>query len=172
MMSRDKLAEMMRAGTQIEDVAAGFKLQARIKEKDFRAMYADRSLSLNEIGRRLGISASAVCCRAQTRGLPPRGNGKRHQQITETQRELFALLYGLNVPPGDIVWFVTGKERGANGANQFVSKYRKRLGLPARGRGWRTTIRRQAILRDAKVQDLMRQVHLRPPSPGETHGQP
>ncbi len=47
-----------------------------ISEAEFRRMWMDESLSQNEIGRRLGVTGSAVRFRAKIRGLPDRASAR------------------------------------------------------------------------------------------------
>lgn len=48
----------------------------KVSEAEFRRMWADMSVSVEEIGRRLGISGNAVKMRAKRRDLPDRPRGR------------------------------------------------------------------------------------------------
>ena len=56
--------------------AAGKKRGKRVSEAEFRRLWADLTISVTEIGRRLGISCNAAKQRAAKRGLPQRTNGR------------------------------------------------------------------------------------------------
>ncbi len=172
MPSVAKMADKIVNGTPVEEIAAGFKPLGRVRERDFRALWSDPALSMAEIGRRLGISGPAVRDRARARGLLPRTRSKARLRLTEAQQALFTLLYTLEAPSIDIAFLVRGKTGTRNGSAQFVIKYRKHLGLPGRGRGWRTAVHIQGLLRDARVQEMMARIAAPPPHPGEPNGQP
>jgi len=48
----------------------------RVSEAEFRRLWGDMSISVTEIGRRLGISGNAVKMRAKCRELPDRPRGR------------------------------------------------------------------------------------------------
>lgn len=119
----------------------------RISEAEFQRLWADLDLSVEEIGRRLGISQQGVTHRARTRGLPhrPKRGAKPACEPAALVR-LYAA--GLSMP--DIALAL-----GCN--RKTVHNYCVRLGLPRRGNGTRPTITladyRAQLLRAAMAAD-------------------
>lgn len=68
----------------------------RVSEAEFRRMWADQTLSQAEIGRRLGISGSAVRSRAATRGLPPRPDDRHFARQFDHERIVRLYLAGFS----------------------------------------------------------------------------
>lgn len=78
-------------------------------EADFRRMWNDWSIPITEMGRRLGISASAVRYRAISRGLPPRGRDRPWQRTLDRERIVQLYKAGLSMRA---VGKVCGTSRG------------------------------------------------------------
>ena len=115
----------------------------RISEAEFRRMWADLSLSVTQIGERLGIGQTAVSSRAATRGLPARPKrGGRKVLDPEALSRLWLARVGIS----DIA--------AALGCDpKTVRNTRKRLGLPARNPGrWKETV----SLDDYRAEQLRR----------------
>lgn len=102
----------------------------RMSNADFRALWFDLSISSAEIGRRLGISGSAVRQRARARGLPTRGYNRYGQYLIGPDRQAeFVALWQAGVLSRDIAaHYSTHCITIADNA--------ARLGLPRRGKSW------------------------------------
>jgi len=99
-------------------------------EAEFRRLWADKRVTLAEIGRRLGITESAAHCRGMVRKLPRRGHGKEHRSpiIPDRQAEFTALYLG-RVKNADM-----GEYFGVH--PDTITKTARRLGLPPRGKSF------------------------------------
>lgn len=69
-----------------------------ISEAEFRRMWMDGGLMVADIAAQLGVTVSAVCCRAKLRGFPPR-KAIRNRVINDPE---FAELYLSNVMTRDL----------------------------------------------------------------------
>lgn len=96
-----------------------------VSEAEFRRMWADLTISQNEIGRRLGISGEAVRFRAAARNLPPRPKERRFAQVIDAERAARLYRSGLSE---DAVAAVMGTKRPT------VQGALNRLGVKRRGR--------------------------------------
>lgn len=92
---------------------------------EFRAMWNDPSLSVAQIGERLGICQQAVTQRAKTRGLPARKPRGGQHVINEPQ---FRKLYAAGIAMAEIAR-ILGCDR------KTVHNAVDRFGLPRRGSG-------------------------------------
>ena len=103
----------------------------RVSEAEFRRMWEDLSMSVAEIGERLGICQTAVSSRAATRGLPARPKrGGKPVLDPDALRRLWLARVGIS----DIA-----EALGCDA--KTVRNTRKRLGLPARNPGrWKETV--------------------------------
>lgn len=128
----------------------------RISEAEFRRLWEDRTLTVEQIGKMLDITESAVTCRAKARGLAPRGNSKKHKQSFQGKRlEALRVLYIAGVRRQDIA--------DAFGVHeQTVGKAVARLGLTPRGKAsshqsitldeWKQLAMRDALARSARIE--------------------
>lgn len=98
-----------------------------ISEAEFRRLWSDLSITVDDIGKRLGISQQAVTHRARTRGLPkrPKRGAKPACDPDHLRR-----LYDAGVTMDDIA-VALGCDR------KTVHNYVVRLGLQRRGSGSR-----------------------------------
>ena len=78
--------------------AAGRKRGKRVSEAEFRRLWADLTISVTEIGRRLGISCNAVRSRAEIRKLPPRPNGRPWRRTYDHAKMISLYNAGLSMP--------------------------------------------------------------------------
>lgn len=102
----------------------------RISDAEFRRLWADLSITVAEIGERLGIGQTAVSSRARTRKLPPRP--ARNGVTPVCNPAVLTRLWLADVPILEIA--------GALGCDEkTVRNTRRRLGLPERGPGKRKT---------------------------------
>ena len=105
-----------------------------VSESEFRRLWADKGLSLQEIGAQLGISQQAVSCRAKARGLPPRGkNYQRLCAIPPSREAELRALWEAGVGSRDIC-----SHFGVCHTSLGVAV--RLFGLPRRGSGWRPRI--------------------------------
>jgi hypothetical protein len=75
----------------------------QVSEAEFRRMWNDHSMPAQVIADRLGISVSAVGCRARCRNLPNRPGGKGSGR--RLKKELFREMWDANVKPAHIAGF-------------------------------------------------------------------
>lgn len=110
-------------------VKRGYKAKrgAQVSEAEFRRLIEDRSLTLWDIGNRLGISAEAVRGRAITRGISLRTCSKQHiKAITDPE---FAELFLANVGLEELAELY-------GCAPSCVTRSAKRLGLTRKATRW------------------------------------
>jgi hypothetical protein len=108
-----------------------------ISEAEFRRLWSDLTITVAEIGERLGIGQQAVTYRAQTRRLPSRP--KRGSKLA-CDDGMFRRLYAAGIPHNEIAQFF--------GCDlKTVLNTRKRLGLQQRPHGKRCTVRMDDLLR-------------------------
>ena len=97
---------------------------------DFRRMWADTSLTLHEIGKKLGIHQSTVSQRASAFGLPKRHDVippiRPHRKIHDPQLCRDMLRFGVSVPEICAHFGITPSG---------LKSFRVRSGEPARKRG-------------------------------------
>lgn len=107
----------------------------RISNAEFSRLYADRSLSLVQIGEMLGITEKAVRCRARARGLPIRGNSQKHRRAPAFSSPELPDLWAAGVSASEIA-------RYFGCSNRTIWAAVAERGLPRRGLGWhpRTTL--------------------------------
>lgn len=128
----------------------------RISEAEFRRLWEDRTLTVEQIGKMLDISARAVWSRAMVRGLAPRGLDKpTMQSFTGRRIEAFRALWAAGVKQQDIA--------DAFGVSfQTIRRTAARLGLAPRGRArckqaitldeWKQIAMRDALARSARIE--------------------
>ena len=98
---------------------------------EFRRMWDDMSLSMTEIGSRLGISPQAAALRGKKRGFPLRGYpSEKMQKVTNCDFEMFRRMWDAGVHSKYIA-----AHFGI--ATNSVRHYRRRFGLKSRGHGGR-----------------------------------
>lgn len=96
-------------------------------EAELRRLWLDKSVTLAEIGRRLGITQQAVTGRAERRGLPPRPMGPL-PAISDD--DLFRAMWSAGVTINDMAAHFGVNEKS-------IRNHVQRLGLPKRGcYGW------------------------------------
>ncbi|PWE48461.1 hypothetical protein DEM26_18100 [Thioclava sp. NG1] len=118
-----------------------------VSEAEFRRLWADRSLTRDQIGQRLGgISGEAVRNRAMARGLPFRGKCKRHIAAVQDEAE-FERMWLANVSSS----VLAEHYRCSRAA---IRKTAKRLGLPSR-KSWP----RQISMAKFREIDAVRAMH-------------
>ena len=79
-----------------------------VSEAEFRRLWADTSISVEGIGRQLGISGNAVKQRAKVRGLPDRPRGRKFARVYCHDRMVKMYRAGLSM--GAVAAFVGCKE--------------------------------------------------------------
>lgn len=99
-----------------------------ISEAKFRRMWGDASLSITEIGRRLGIGCNAVRSRAATRGLGERPIKHPRMSTKKIDDEAMRKLWVAGTPIDEIC-----AKLGVGNASVRLAV--QRLGLAARPRG-------------------------------------
>lgn len=102
----------------------------RISEAEFRRLWDDLSITVAEIGERLGIGQTAVSSRARTRKLPPRP--ARNGTAPVCDPDVLTRLWLADVPILEIAAALGCDEK-------TVRNTRRRLGLSERGPGKRKT---------------------------------
>ena len=113
----------------------------RVSQAEFARLWADRSITTDEIGRRLGITRQAVCQRAQARGLPPRKGHQRFQRAIPPGRDdEFRALWEARVSVREMC-----RRLGCQPWN--VRQHAARLGYPPRVKGWRPWAADPALVR-------------------------
>lgn len=75
----------------------------RVSEAEFRRMWMNPDMPVQVIAERLGVTVSAVGCRARIRKLPPRPGGKGSGRKLEPA--LFREMWDANVKPSHIAAF-------------------------------------------------------------------
>lgn len=105
----------------------------RTSHAEFSRLWADVSLSIRDIGNLIGVSQQAVAYRANTRGLPPRGQACTIHRFKK-----------ISGPEFDAMWRA-GVGRRAMAAHfgccgKSVGNEAIRRGLPERHINWRSAI--------------------------------
>lgn len=116
----------------------------RVSAAEFRRMWLDPDLRVDDIAAELGITRQAVQCRARARGLPQR---VPPAVCSIRDLETFAAMWTAGVPTKDImahfgVSHLTPRNTAA------------RLGLPPRGRAWQPKTALRAFLEEALARRL------------------
>ena len=96
-----------------------------VSEAEFRRLWADLTISVEEIGRRLGISGNAVRQRADVRGFAPRPRGRPFARRCDHDQIVELYLSGLSMPKIAVRLGVTGNN---------VLMALRRAGIPSRDR--------------------------------------
>lgn len=105
----------------------------RVSNAEFARLYADRSLTLAQIGKMLNISQNAVTMRAISRGLKARGNAKTHLARDVADAD-FADMWLLRVR-------IDQMQRHYGCGRHVIKQTARRLGLPmVSRRGYGLTI--------------------------------
>lgn len=99
-----------------------------ISEAEFRRMWQDESLTITEIGRRLGVGCNAVRSRAAVRGLGDRPIRHPRMSTKKIDDDAMQRLWAKGVPIDEIC-----TKLGVGKASVRLAV--KRLGLPARPHG-------------------------------------
>lgn len=110
----------------------------RVSLAEFRRMWSDPALCVDDIAAALGVSRQAVRSRARKRGLPP-----RRKPVALAIRDIgtFAAMWSAGVPTAAIMaHFACSHLTPRNTA--------ARLGLQPRGRAWRAKTTLPAFLKD------------------------
>lgn len=95
-----------------------------ISEREFRALWEDESLTMADIGRKLGISECAVAARGKARGLGRRPRLTAHS-VKRADQDLFRAMWMANVIMRDM--------RARFGLSHTgVAETARRLGCPER----------------------------------------
>lgn len=103
----------------------------RISEAEFRRLWSDLTITVAEIGERLGICQTAVSSRAKTRGFPARPAGTSKPVCDP---KALTRLWNDGVS-------ISGIAKALGCHEKTVRNTRKRLGLPQRGAGrWKSTV--------------------------------
>lgn len=128
----------------------------QVSDAEFRRLYLDKTKTLADIGKELGITERAVASRAAHRGLPARGRSKSAPSAISADL----------VPLFTAMWL--GKVRSEDMGRHFgfkpttILRNARRMGLPARGRSfpnhaitieeWREAITAKAMEARAKAE--------------------
>lgn len=113
----------------------------RVSKAEFARLWADRSISTDEIGRHLGITRQAVSQRAQARGLPPRQpNQERNRAIPPERDDEFRTLWEARVSVAEMC-----RRLGCRPWN--IRQHANRLGFQPRVKGWRPYAANPALVR-------------------------
>lgn len=107
-----KLIELLTEELDAARIEAGMKpvrkanRGRKITESEFRRLWFDRTMTLKDIGKELGITGEAVKARAGVRGLPRRsvvGRSKVRAQLEKILRDLeFPIFYRMGVSQADL----------------------------------------------------------------------
>lgn len=117
---------------------------------EFVALWSDRSLTLDQIGARLGISGQAVAHRAHSRGLPPRPAIKPNQKFDRALlRELY--IAGVSTAAIGALFGMTSTRVGKAARHMGLSRPRATRHHPVTIADWRAEKLRQAMERDAQA---------------------
>lgn len=82
--------------------AAGAHRGKRVSEAEFRRMWMDRTLSLNDIAARLNINFKNVSARAKRRGLPKRDEAGVAARLVRIDCPQFPRMWALGVSTADM----------------------------------------------------------------------
>lgn len=103
----------------------GAKRGPKLSEAEFRRLWADLSVSVAEIGRRLGISGNAVKQRAKVRNLPDRPKGRPFARVHDHDRIVALYRSGLSM-------IAVARVMGCTLHNVLMAL--RRAGVPSRDR--------------------------------------
>jgi len=113
----------------------------RLSNADFARLWADRSISTDEIGRRLGITRQAVSQRARARGLPHRDGHQKFKRVIQPERDgEFRALWEASIGVAEMCRILGCKEWN-------IRQHAARLGYPPRSKGWRPYAANPALIR-------------------------
>lgn len=99
----------------------------RVSPAEFRRLWFDQSLRVEDIAAQLGITRQAVTCRARVRGLPSRRTLRVYPVLINDPE--FADMYLAGVGARELA-----AHYGCH--RLLIPKTAARLGLPPRSRGW------------------------------------
>jgi len=103
----------------------------RLSNAEFARLWADRSITTDEIGRRLGITKQAVSQRARARGLPQRDGHQKFKRAIPPERDSeFRALWEARISVAEMCRILGCKEWN-------IRQHAARLGYPPRSKGWR-----------------------------------